>query len=365
MKLFVAICQNGLGHFVRVTRILDALLEEMNASSSRELSVTVAAGSWQWQALANEGFVSRVFSRVDHIEIGEHPLRLSGFGKLTPDKLRTADESVFMSDACQSADLVWSDNLTSALRYCPRTILSGSFLWGAVLRNAFPDHVTATLVADEEASLLRQHNPEMICVEALCMTDVIEQTRAIACGLMTEPVFEATSNTVVDSVPKTIGLFGGATGLARDHLIAFGTRLKGRGHEVLSAPSADLPFAQFGFADADWASLDVVYCRPGLGTIHDCARHGLPMILAYNQDNIELRHNATRIVELGLGADASHLSEDEAEKMLMEWASRRGSVRARFRELAYDGIGQAARAIKLRLEGGQAEQPRAQAGSHQ
>jgi hypothetical protein len=91
----------------------------------------------------------------------------------------------------------------------------------------------------------------------------------------------------------------------------------------------------------DYASCNVIICRPGVGTLTACIGSDTPMILVYEEENAEMGHNAECIQKLGLGFDMG-FEWDETEiiqtvkKLLKPHIYRR--TKSRIQSAKKDGL---------------------------
>jgi UDP-N-acetylglucosamine:LPS N-acetylglucosamine transferase len=98
------------------------------------------------------------------------------------------------------------------------------------------------------------------------------------------------------------------------------------------------------YSEPPYADLDLVVCRPGMGTVTACVGACLPMVLVYEPD-LELAHNASHVAQLGVGLDCGSEPVPEAVSSAVEAALDEDTYRTMSRtmhRLPRDGLGRAA-----------------------
>jgi len=112
---------------------------------------------------------------------------------------------------------------------------------------------------------------------------------------------------------------------------------------VASAPDAPRGNG-FDHSPAAFDEARVVVCLTGVGTITDCIAQRVTMVLVYEANNLEMRHNAHRLTELGVAVvprQRSAKSIVSAVHGLLR-GPERDVVRTRAAALATDGLDRAA-----------------------
>jgi hypothetical protein len=315
-RLCAIACGNGLGHYRRISAVVESLLRR-----TPDVEVDLYAQAWQTEAagapparMHREAMAGspRWDARTWSAEVYDAWL----------DRL-AAEEPV------RRADVVLSDNLAGVLRIRPDAVLMGSFLWHDVAGGA---GIAAEPVVSLEEDLLARHQPPMLCVEEMAMPAVTRLTRAVGlpwfCDFQRPPAGSSWP-------PRRVLLMGGATGVLDDALRQLARVLGEHTGLELTAPprlaEADGSLRgrvePFAFSDGEFAACDLVLGRPGMGTLTDCVRHGLPILCVGDDGNPELRHNAARVEALGIGARV-RIDDSEATVRLLSG----GLDRARYAE---------------------------------
>ena len=274
-------------------------------------------------------------------------------------RLKTWIGSLEKIQGIHDADLVLSDNLAGVLEVRPDTVLMGSFLWSDVLDEAYAEHREVADFVSWERDLLSRYRPCMLCVGAMAMPGVLHRTQAVPLSWMrtTEDRPDIFLDRPVKIRPRATILIG-TTGLMDAMIGDVVTDLLQRGIDVALPKSLYERYRDrsgvslFSYGRRDFLACDFALCRPGLGAIHDCIFHGLPMVLVQETKNTELSHNGNRIEELQLGLYLGRLQHpgEIAERTLAFLASSAfGGIRKRMAEIHMEGIDQAAQWLKDHL----------------
>lgn len=354
--LCLVVCANGLGHFRRVLEVVSCL-----ADLERGLRMSVICENWQRERFWESELLRRIVSRADvrwvhdvmapSVHYSQDPSCYAD-GRLSSWLPRVAS-----IDDLREARLVVSDNLAGVLEARPDVVLMGSFLWSDVLEDAFSQDAQVVAFAAWERRLLAAHQPSMLCVGDIAMPGVYERTRAVPLSWMRRGERHTPR---VDRPPRTRPLATVLVGASRtaDRVgLDVAAALVERGFDIALPEALRAHFAQrvgslpFGFHGEDFLACDVAVCRPGLGALHDCLFHCLPMV-AMLEDNIEMVHNGRRVEALGFGV-CSEIDESPrrvAERALMLATSDQAeTVRTRMRETPMRGAEQAALWLRERL----------------
>jgi hypothetical protein len=301
-RLCVVVCANGLGHFRRSIRVVDALHTQLD-----ELEVEIYAEQWQVERARGWSVLARL---QEESSVRFHCGAMHGSPQWDRGGWTARDyfgwvEAIGREEPVQNSDIVLSDNLVGVLRARPDAILMGSFLWHDVLRAEGPD---GPRIAAFEEKLLAEALPPMLCVGDMVMPEVERLTRAVRL-----PWFcEAGAGRTSPSWPlRRVLLSGGATDSVSPGLHALAALLLQRSDLTLLMPerliSADLLSSgrvePFDFSAGAFGACDLVIGRPGIGLLTDCVGFGIPILALGDEENIEIRHNARRVEALGIGRE--------------------------------------------------------------
>jgi len=316
-SIAVTVCPNGIGHAVRVLRVLRAL-DLAHGPFGR---IDVALSSAQLAALqaGPRGWLAERGVRVHHgitdpgVSLPQQPDAFSD-GRLEAwvDRWESSD--------LVTADLVVSDNLTGVLRARPDAVLMGSFLWSDVLEPLAADGRVAAFV-DEERRLLAATVPPMLATADVVHPGVVERTRVVplpwfddrpAGGHRTSGDGGATA-----AAPDrgAVAILGGTTGVAGAALRTVQEAVDRAGREVVTDPEV--------LTGPDRARVRTVVCRPGLGTVTACVVGSLPMLLVSEPGNPELVHTTEALVGLDLARRLEDPGDVVQELLRMEEAKVR------------------------------------------
>ena len=267
-------------------------------------------------------------------------------------RLLAWEERLHSVPALHEADLVISDNLTGVLTIRADAVLMGSFLWSDKLMHAYPDDPNVQAFARHERHLLALHRPPMLCVGDVAMPGILRRTEFVLLPWMCQPQ----PGRYEDATERQhrIALLGGATGVLDAMLLRVAEHLAAHREWTLLLPEELLDRAPeavrvraepFTFDEGAYASCDAVVCRPGIGTVTDCIRNGVPMVVLYEAENIEMRHVARRLadqdVACNAGPDPSGSAIVQAIESVLTGTSA-ARIRARLAHLERGGVDQAA-----------------------
>jgi hypothetical protein len=209
----------------------------------------------------------------------------------------------------EDADLVISDNLGGILSLRSDAILMGSFLWSTVMAEAFPEISEVAAFVRNEHELIERYRPPMLCVEGFAMPDVLARTRAIPVPWMCPAVPGDTPEREAGCRPR-VAVLAGASGAADVEALAIAREILFESEIEVAVPEyfiARLPsssrIVSFGYRAEDFYTCSAVFCRPAMGTIHECIAYRLPMVFFRESGNVEMAFNARAAQELGLGVE--------------------------------------------------------------
>jgi hypothetical protein len=349
-RLCVVICGNGLGHCKRALHVLGRIVRR------RSVETDVYVQDWQlraargWRAIA--WLLDEQSVRFRKLEAGR-PMSTQPPGTDSASYLGWID-CLRREQAIMGADVVVSDNLAGVLAARPDAVLMGSFLWHDVLGGTGR---IAEDIADFEEELLQRARPPMLCVDDVVLPAVERLTEAVRLPWFCDAAGERRPRS---GPVRRVLLMGGATDAVAPALRELAGVLLEQTELLVSLParllddraSADARLQPFGFGENEYDEHDLVVGRPGVGTLTDCVRFGLPILCFGDEDDAEMRHNAERVEALGLGRRIS-LHEPEATARLLreelsaaEYASWSASAAAR----PCGGIAAAARFVEELLE---------------
>ena len=307
MHILAVVCENGLGHFKRMTGLLAAWCEKYP-----DTRIDLVAEQWQldltkdWEKTAiyrKPG--NRIFSGITAPGV-----RWSADDTAyTNGRLTNWEKRLSKIDSLSEADLVLSDNLVGVLNHRPDTILIGSFLWSEVLKQKFPENAVINDFADREIQILQTQKPYMLGVEALIIPEIRENTNSV--GFPWFGQAEKRPRRTFRGI-KRIGILAGATAAAQEELQkALDVLLKKPGLEI-ALPDRLIPkmgleaihqIIPFEFELSDFEACDLICCRPGVGTLTDCIVTNTPMVLFFEPGNYEMIYNAQQLEKIGVGVN--------------------------------------------------------------
>lgn len=345
-RICVVVCQNGLGHFRRAMGVIDALLR----TQPNRLRIDVLCEPWQltmtsgWPVTARLRAAASV--RFRSTDMAGSPRWESGGEDDTA--YFAWIETLKTEAALRHADLVISDNLAGVLAIRADAVMMGSFLWHDVIRGRGS---AADRIAAWEESLLEAVGPPMLCVRDIAMPEVYRLTQAVPLPWFCEPDDHARRRRWPI---RTVLVLGGATSAVTQPLGALASALHDHGDYVISAPARLLPpelrasarVSAFDFSEESFAACDLVVGRPGVGMLTECVQFGLPILCVSDEPNVEMRHNALRVEELGIGRRLSLADGAAAAARLLHNEVTRSDYVNWCRNLAARPTGGTAEAVK-------------------
>lgn len=293
------VCSNGYGHLKRVLSVVNEILkinpEQPIKLFCNENHMRFAKGEINFKSNSTIIFDS---------SLSENEISWIDSESFREKKYRKWEGDLARNRSFQSSSLIVSDNHILPLRMHRNSLLMGSFLWhNATIVNT-PD---IEKLKQEEASYLIENRPELICVNDMVMSGIIDHTTPIKL-----PWFctKHEGNNVLKKNNRFL-VTGGGTELINASLLNL--------IEIVSLDNLDKTFfldsklfqmcsfhdraniELFEFGDEHFASLSGVICRPGVGILTDCVRYDLPSIVLNDAYNLEIEHNANCVNRLMIG----------------------------------------------------------------
>lgn len=232
-------------------------------------------------------------------------------------------------------DLVISDNLPEILYRRHDAVLSGHFFWHDILNDNSIEYQQAS------KELLSQYNPVVIASDLFASNNVRNCVGYIPVGLY----YSEKPNTKAVKGDALL-ITGGSTSVLREDLQLLVERFmreKPSQFEVIFVDIDLLPtkIDTETFVLPDWlkvATYDtkmyqrtrVAICRPGIGTVTDLLQHGGFPICVYESDNLEVKENANRLEDMGLGIAVGEVEEIEYGNRLFRNVRKTGTQQRRF-----------------------------------
>lgn len=341
------VCSNGYGHFRRAVKIAAHLKRAVKSLQLEVFCTRKQAAAHQHWALYHSLLHSR---RVRFSLIGDNVNWSNGPDSYTREGLEGWLEQLPPKTVTE-ADFVISDNLASILRIRPDAVLMGSFLWPDILHSRWQDNETLRDYYREETTLLSQLRPPMICLGAMAMPYIEQYTRPMKTGWVVESFND---NILPRQKIKNILIAGGGTGFADENLIAAARLILQNPAYNLHVSDKLIPRLKTGGArlekfdfDADaFQKIDLMICRPGIGSLTEAVKHHIPVLALNENDNPELDHNARRIETLGIGKNLNGNIPDTLEiiRRLVETGAYR-SMQNKLAEAPKNGIEETVRFI--------------------
>lgn len=359
MRVIALVCENGLGHLRRVHGILSRAMD-----LEPRLHAVVVASEWQIGRLGLRDTEACRQGRLTFVPAGlSGTVRWSNRASDYEDGRLGYQPERFAALDLHEYDLVLSDNLVEPLQHARDAVLSGSFLWAEVLGEAFPSSAAVADFAARERALLEAADPAMLCVEGFASPWVAGLRHAVPCQLMCEAPRDADA-ILQDRRTGKIAVLSGGTRSAEAELEACVRELAAHSDcrfavsDAMRARLHDLDHdgrvEAFAFGSEDFAAVDAVLARPGMGTVQDTVAAGAPLLCCFEDNQPELTHVASCVTRYGFGADVRGLRGPRLLEIIEEMRSaewRRAYVERRA-GLGVGGLAQAARWLLGRLNTG-------------
>lgn len=303
-SIFHLVCPNGLGHFKRTTEIWARLISEIEAN------VSIACEEWQYQRSATTAAV-HFLNSSDKANFEFMDMKGALKWKDDPSQYNFGEyektlDTISGQHSFKNADMVLSDNLAGVVGKHSNVILLGSFMWHDVLESSF-DHPPQG-IARIEKRLLAEHQPICISVKEMTMPAVLSSTKNIGVNWFCDEPYDRHFNETGSSynVLFSTGLSGvGNQRLEKlffqlrddEYFTIFGTPV----FKERMALESDTSVGDFDFTDEAFKNIDLLIARPGIGSITEAIRFGIPIVAVDNGVNTEMLFNALRVEELGIG----------------------------------------------------------------
>ena len=289
------VCSNGYGHLKRCLQVVDALPRGYNINFlCKEPQLLYAKKEINFNKNIQINYIPK-YSENEFSWIDEQ--------NITWDKYESWKRTLANSQELIESDLIISDNHVLPVSLFDNLLLMGSFLWHDVTLTI---NNQAQEIINYERELLHNKPTSLICLGDMVMPSLNNQVSLLKQGWFTQRVDIPN----VGSKTKKILITGGGTELINKQLLNIVYLLAEK--DIYYEYFLDSKLFQMGkdfnrnlnlfsFSDEDFASLDYVVCRPGIGILTDCVRFSIPAIVINDGFNHEINHNSKMVNELGIG----------------------------------------------------------------
>lgn len=301
-SIALLIANNGLGHARRALSVLKRLLTMVSS-----LEATVVASEQTLKMLTSPGQRNEFFSPP---RTSVHVVQ-GGVTWPVPEDLYKRSlkwiEDVSRLDQVWNAHLVVSDNYSEVLAIRSDAVLMGSFLWSDVL--APVPFAQAAELAAKERELLAAYRPPMLCVGELATAGVHAYTQAIGLPYMCSQLpadLSARAGGRRRGVGLTVGTTAAALNLAEAYIPVLATVYPVYIDRALARalPSDVSALATVTSASRLARQVEVLVCRPGMGTVSDAVAACVPLVVFAERGQAEMTHLVDRLPALGLAVGA-------------------------------------------------------------
>lgn len=303
-KITFLVCGNGFGHFIRCARISKKILEiQKNVIINFICEKEILSKQSNW-FVTNELLSNDRFNFINSGKTIEIILKPDSSQEVLVNDLDWINKDLILN-----SDIVISDNITSILQIRSDVILMGSFLWAEVIK----DDLGLVDYYNTELNLLKKNKPKMIALQDMAMPYVRKYTNPFYTSWITDKK----NKILLKSEIKNILVMGGGTGLMDGKLInAISKLLISRKYSVFSTKSIisrihnKSNINEFDFLETSFINIDLIICRPGIGSLTDCVKYNIPVLGIGEKENNEIQFNLKRIETLNFGYDISDKIND-------------------------------------------------------
>ena len=301
-EIAFVVCSNGYGHFRRCIRVAEWLSKNTDIHKVHFFCTYKQWNNFQyWPVLQNLFKASSLLF---------HPINKNVDWSLIEDgkyKNLTSWTREIPKEILAKVDLVISDNLSGTLELRGDAILMGSFLWSEVLNKKAALNPAISKFIEFEVSLLNRYRPSMICQKEMAMPLVRSLTTPIFTSWMVENA-DAKQRLIGNEIQQIL-ISGGGTGRIDKLLFQFVPLLLDNFEGIIYlSPSIykkiKLPSQRvklFSFEEASFRTIDLMICRPGVGSITDAVAFGIPMLVVDEPDDPEITFNSQCVKNIGFG----------------------------------------------------------------
>lgn len=332
MKNFsVIVCNSGRGHLKRVLWILDGLCRLLPERLGVDVFVdTDKLGSFDFM--------------VSKLKKSEHQIR---FYDIKSDVFNYEKE--FMARYGQffsRADHVWSDNLVFPLKYCPGAFLTGQFLWSEIINDQD--------FKNFEMGTLSEHRPRMLGTRYFATPAAQRLTNFTGVGVYNYFPIDL-DNTSAKAILLACGGTAGAQRYFEDEMAGIVKTVAAVPEEVtifvepkyFERFSARRNVQKAAFTEEMFSQVKAAVIRPGLGTVCDVLSKGGRVFSFMEEENFEIKYNASVLEKLGLGRSCHSIGEAIASAvMFINERKARQEHLENIRKIDFNGLNDVIEKIK-------------------
>ncbi len=337
------VCNNGLGHFTRVTRVISLLIK-----NNRDIRIDLYCAKRHFDIKSDDPLVAdlMISDRVNIHYTAPNVYWLND----EPVTALKYDESIYETSEIQSADFVISDNITEILNYRSDAILMGSFLWSEIYQYHFADNDFAKKFIEQEVELLEKHKPTVICLRDFAMNYISKYASPYPIDFILDEKFVKQKKEKVNSVLVSPGGTETTVSLTVEvvkALKAFNldvfvpNRLKNKYPEYAKS---------FDYSTNSFKNLDIIVARAGIGTITDSIKYNIPIVCIGGDDNYEIQFNSNKVDKLGYGINAKNNITEALDAIKSLTRIENYTVtQSKLRQVKTNGLNQTIKYIESRL----------------
>ena len=317
LHLSYLVCPSGLGHLMRTLGVVNHVIEMMP-----DICITLHLGAWQ---------IGYARKRIPYSQIRIEPVGVPFI--LTPEGRR---EWTYAALADTKFDFLVSDNLMEASIFHEKVVIVGSFMWGSNVKNF------------RDGPLWIKTNKMRIPIfgnATFAMPPVRELSGFQPVGLIGKCVKNSPSG---ENILFSFGRSDAARdlcGMVRKVICPNGKPIEGI---IFDDIESDEPAGDY--SEAFFAQFSSAVIRPGIGTVSDCLRYGVPMVVLHEEGNDEMDWNTKILLENGLASVARTANEALQQARAWNDKARRSDFHRRRHSLRWEGEKEIAAGIVSHLE---------------
>ena len=298
MEILFVVCPNGYGHIKRSVLIAEKLIR-----LRKKIKI-----SWYYSNSSLEYFLSsssnklkeksNIYTFNDNESISLYSLNLVGFETRFFEWSKKLDNLIIENNF----DLVVSDNLATPLLYHDKCIMVGSFVWHSVIKK----NSVNKNVMKSEMQVFRDMRPTIFTMKDFAMPEVTRYGNVIEVPSILNKYLPG-NDKKVKKKKNSILITAGKSGELINAFNKIKTYLMKEKicsiyyDKILDNKPSTNCENNFDYTDQSFSKIQLIICRPGIGTITDAIRFDIPLIVDKYYSNLEMEFNSKKIEELGIG----------------------------------------------------------------
>jgi len=312
ITLTLLVCSNGFGHFKRCARISERLV-----SVNKKININFICKNEIISRQADWSTTQKIVRhpRINFFDAGT-TVEITKPSKSSPSSFSIGNIDWLDEELIINSDIVISDNVSSILKIRQDSILMGSFLWADVISKYKNTSEALKNYYESEMLLLKTYNPTMITLRDMAMPFVKENTNPFYTSWIADNKKLGLAKKVKEKI-QNILIIGGGTGVVDSQILKIIKNLKQcKKYKIFSSKSVIgnnkniSNVTNFDFNCSSFSDIDLLICRPGIGSLTDAVTYNIPVFGIAEEGNSEIQFNLNQIEELNFGFNISNDSEN-------------------------------------------------------